>query len=123
MTDMPLTDNSDKKKKLPKLPKPHPFHITEPKQNKGLWCFWLTAEDDVLRFVYNLNCILLPPFGSSSFGRKLNGRVLFAINPRYDYEETWLWLNEVLDSEANLVELDDSWESAIREAVIDEDKL
>lgn len=120
MNEISQNEDSEPKKKLPKLPKPRPFHITEPKQSKGLWCFWLTADEDVLRFVYNLNCILMPPLGSTHYERKLSERILFAINPRYDYEETWLWLNEVLDSETNLVELDDSWETAIHEAVLNE---
>lgn len=97
------------------LPKPRPFHITEPFQERGLWCFWLSSDEDVLQFVSNLNCILQPSFGSP-FSRRLQGRVLFAINPRYDHEETWLWLHEILESESARVELNEDWESAIQEA-------
>jgi len=103
------------KNKLPELPKPHPYHITEPKQERGLWCFWLTADAEILQYISNLNCILQVSYGSP-FQRRLRGRVLFAINPRYDHETTWLWITELLDSEAVPVELDSSWESAIHDA-------
>lgn len=116
MNELPQDDTGQTEKKIPGLPKPRPFHITEPHQERGLWCFWLTAEQDVLRFVYNLNCTLLPSGGALPFGRRLSGRVMFAINPRYDHEETWLWLHEVLESETKQVELNDNWESAIRDA-------
>lgn len=106
---------SEIKKPHFELPKPKPFHITEPNYERGLWCFWLASDEDVLQFVSNLNCILQPSFGSP-FGRRLRGRVLFAINPRYDHEETWLWLHEILESESARVELNDDWESAIRKA-------
>lgn len=103
--------------KIPKLPKPKPFHITEPQQEQGLWCFWLSADDTILRYVYNLNCILMPKFGGMPFGRdKLRGRIKFAINPRYDHEETWLWLHDILTSETTIVELGTNWETAIDEA-------
>lgn len=103
------------KRRVSNIPKPRPYHITNPFQDRGLWCFWLAANDDVLDFVSTLNCILMPALGSP-FQRRMRGRVLFAINPRYDHEEVWLWINELLDSEANLVELDEYWESAIDEA-------
>lgn len=98
------------------LPTPLPFHVTEPQLDRGLWCFWLTASDEVLKFVYNLNCILMPSFGGTPFGRRLSGRVMFAINPRYDHQEIWHWLQDILETEAANVELDDTWESAIQEA-------
>lgn len=101
----------------PKLPTPRPYHLTEPFQDRGLWCFWLTAEDDVLEWVSTLSCILQPSFGSP-FQRRLRGRVMFAINPRYDHEETWLWLVDALESESKPVELNDTWETAIKEAQI-----
>jgi hypothetical protein len=109
------SQNSGKKKPRFELPKPKSFHITEPAYERGLWCFWLASDDDVLQFVSNLNCILQPSFGSP-FGKRLRGRVLFAINPRYDHEETWLWLHEILESESARVELNEDWESAIHEA-------
>lgn len=118
MSNVP-EDSGIPQKKIPPLPKPKPFHITEPHQERGLWCFWLTADEDVLRFVHNLNCILTPPLNNSRFGRRLTGRILFAFNPRYDHEETWLWLHEVLESETLQVELNDNWEDAIRDAHVD----
>lgn len=108
---------TDAKRKPPQLPKPKPFHITEPEEEQGLWCFWLTADDAILHYVYNLNCVLAPKPSNLPFSQdKLHARIRFAINPRYDHEETWLWLNDVLASETTVVELDTSWEDAILEA-------
>lgn len=103
------------KKKIPTIPKPSPYHISEPFQDRGLWCFWLAADDVVLEYISNLNCILQPSFGSP-LSRRMRGRVMFAINPRYDHEETWLWVTDLLDAEASEVELSDTWESAIADA-------
>ena len=44
---------------------------------------------------------------------------MFAINPRYDHEETWLWITELMESETKLVELNDIWETAINAAHTD----
>lgn len=96
-------------------PTPKPFHITEPFFDRGLWCFWLTADDEVLEFISHLPCILQPML-SSPFQRRLRGRVMFSFNPRYDHEEAWLWIHELLDTETNFIELNDSWEEAIRYA-------
>lgn len=101
------------------LPQPRPFHITEPFQERGLWCFWLTAEQDVLEYVRYLPCLLSP--AHSPFHRRVRGREMFSINPRYDYEDAWLWLIEVLESESHPVELNDDWESAIKQAYEPED--
>lgn len=109
--------HDDVKRKPPQLPKPKPFHITEPEEEQGLWCFWLTADDTILEYVYNLNCVLTPKSNNSPFGKDtLHARIRFAINPRYDHEETWLWLHDVLTSETTIVELDTNWEDAIVEA-------
>lgn len=116
MSKLPQDEKDTSQNKLPDLPSPTPFHITEPHQERGLWCFWLTADNDVLRFVRNLNCIMTPSYNGSRFGRTLTGRAMFAFNPRYDHEETWAWLHEVLQSETAQVELDDNWETAIRDA-------
>lgn len=108
-------DNERREKPLPNIPKPQPYHITDPFMDRGLWCFWLSADEAVLEFISSLNCILQPSLGSP-FQRRLQGRVMFAINPRYDHEETWLWVTELLESETNTVELGDDWEAAIDEA-------
>ena len=110
------SDNKKNKKILPYTPKPKPFHIDNPFQDRGLWCFFLSADDEVLEFVSSLNCILQPSMGSLFHRRSLRGRVMFAINPRYDHEEVWLWITELLESEAQKVELNTSWEEAIDEA-------
>lgn len=113
-----MKDSSDNQK-LPKglndLPKPRPYHISDPFQDRGLWCFWLAADEQVLEFVSTLNCILKPTY-DSPFNRRLRGRVLFALNPRYEHEETWLWITEMLESETKQVQLNSGWEDAIDEA-------
>jgi hypothetical protein len=97
-------------------PTPKPFDMSEPVQQPGgLWGFWLTADDDILRYVANLNCILnasAPP----AFSRTLRGRRLFSINPRYDHEDAWLWIFALLEAEAKKVTLTDTWEDALKEA-------
>ncbi|GAB5491620.1 MAG: hypothetical protein Phog2KO_18350 [Phototrophicaceae bacterium] len=109
--------DDDLKPTPPALPKPKPFHITEPHQEHGLWYFWLTSDDHILRYVQNLNCILKSKFGGSAFGQtRLRGRIKFAINPRYDHQETWLWIQDVLTSETSIVELGTNWEDAIQKA-------
>ncbi|MEL6306609.1 MAG: hypothetical protein AAFQ52_00625, partial [Chloroflexota bacterium] len=69
--------------------------------------------------VQNLHCMQINQnnrFGNSRFQPNLSGRAYFTINPRYDHEEIWQWLQEVLNTEAKTVELDDSWENAIEAA-------
>lgn len=36
-------------------PRPRPFDLTEPFENHGVWCFWLTADVPVLELVARLN--------------------------------------------------------------------
>ena len=120
MSDRPAPDDKPKRKRV-FPPQPKAFHITEPFQDRGLWCFWLTAENEVLEYVAHLPCILHPVF-SSPFQRRLQGRVLFSINPRYDHEEAWVWISDLLESEASHVELTESWEDAIRSAHEEESK-
>lgn len=112
---MSVPDKKPPQKTPANIPKPKPYHITEPFQERNLWCFWLAADDDVLQFVDKLNCILQASHGSP-FQRRLRGRVLFAVNPRYDHEEAWLWISDLLESETSRVELNESWESAIDSA-------
>ncbi|MCU0513201.1 MAG: hypothetical protein MUE40_11590 [Anaerolineae bacterium] len=88
--------------------------MTEPFLDRGLWSFWLAADPYVLEFVTTLSCILQPPF--SPFQRRLQGRVLFSINPRYDHMEAWHWIRQTLDEETHFVELSERWENAILEA-------
>lgn len=114
MTKLDPNENSNK---VPLTPRPKPFHITEAKQERGLWCFWLTADDDVLDYVQHLHCILQPMHTSPFFNRRLSGRVMFAINPRYDHEEAWQWIIDLLQTETSSIELNEQWESAIDEAL------
>ena len=114
-----MTDSSpsDKSNRPIRLPKPKPFHITEPKFERGLWCFWLTADDEILRYVRHLHCILHPMSSGSFFTRRLNGRIMFAINPRYDHNDAWQWIVDMLETETSSIELDETWESAIDDAL------
>ncbi len=102
-------------RKLPGPPQPKPFHITEPKEERGLWTFWLTADDDILRFVQHLPCILQPQY-NSPFQRRMKGRVQFCINPRYEPEDAWLWVVDLLETETEFVELNQTWEDALEDA-------
>ena len=111
MTDSP---SSDENQSTGGLPRPQAFHITDPFEERGLWYFWLTADDEILDFVARLNCVLDPATGP--FRRRPRGRVRFAINPRYDHEEAWLWINDLLNSETSKVELNKRWEDAIDSA-------
>lgn len=96
-------------------PKPKPFDMSELiAQPGGLQSFWLTADEDVLKYVAHLNCVLnssaAPPFS-----RNLRGRRMFSINPRYDADEAWMWIYRLLESEANKVILSDLWDEALEE--------
>lgn len=96
-------------------PRPKPFHMTDPFMDRGLWCFWLTADHPVLRFVSHLQCVLQQPMFNSPFPfrQQQQARMLFSINPRYDHQEVWLWIYETLECETKTVELGDLWVDAI----------
>jgi hypothetical protein len=96
----------------PLPPKPKAFHMTELFQDRGVWCFWLAAESPVLQFVQHLHCVSSVSSNGGLF-RPPQGRVLVSINPRYDAQEVWVWLNDLLEAEAQEVELSESWEQAI----------
>jgi hypothetical protein len=96
-------------------PKPKPFHMSEPfQQPGGLWCFWLTADDPILRFVGYLSCVM--NIGNAApFPRSSRGHVMFGINPRYDHEEAWMWIYRMLESETQPVELGSLWTEALED--------
>lgn len=96
-------------------PVPKAFHMSEPFQDRGIWFFWLSADQPVIDFVIHLHCVLPLPEANAYF-RRAQSRVLVGINPRYDNQEAWLWIYELLETEAHYIDLDDSWESAIIEA-------
>ena len=110
-------DPNNKPNKPLHAPKPKAYHITEPKLERGLWCFWLTADDEILQYVRHLHCILQPMNSGSFFARRLTGRVLFAINPRYDHQEAWQWVVDMLQTETSSIDLNEQWESAIDDAL------
>jgi hypothetical protein len=96
-------------------PTPKPFHLTEPfQQPGGMWCFWLTADDDILSFVGQLSCVLSVS-SQPAFARSARGRAMFGINPRYDYEEAWMWIYRMLESETEPVELGGLWTEALED--------
>jgi hypothetical protein len=99
----------------PLPPKPKAFHMTELFQDRGIWCFWLAAESPVLQFVQNLHCISSMS-SNGGFFRPPQGRALVTINPRYDAQEVWAWISDLLEAEASEVELNESWEEAIATA-------
>jgi hypothetical protein len=101
-------------------PKPKPFHMSEPYQQPGgLWAFWLTADDRVLKYVGSLSCILSSSNQSNSpFARPARGRMMFNINPRYEHEEVWLWIHRLLEGESEEIELSNTWENVL----VDEDE-
>lgn len=101
-------------------PRPKPFHMSEPAMQNGLWSFWLTADDSVLQFVNNLNCIL--PVAQSPFFRRTSGRVMVSINPRYDHQEAWTWIYSLLEAETQIIDLGETWEEAIELACQSEDE-
>lgn len=98
---------------FPLPPRPKPFDMTEPFNEHGVWCFWLTADLPVLQFVTHLNCVLNVAFMPPPFAARPHGRVLVRINPRYDHQEAWLWLYEQLELETRPVDLNDTWETTL----------
>lgn len=87
---------------------PAPYHISEPIFEDGLWCFWLTANDDIIHYVLHLDFIILPPKFRILPGLLPSGRTKYAISPRYIFEEAWIKLQECLDMECNNVDLSPS---------------
>lgn len=119
---MTIHSESDRFPMLP--PRPQPFHMTEPTMQNGIWSFWLTADERVLNYVSHLNCVLNftnSPFSPSPFARRVGGRVMVSINPRYDHVEAWTWIHHLLEGETEVVELGDTWEEAIDLACQHED--
>jgi hypothetical protein len=108
-------------------PRPKPFHMTDAVFQNGIWSFWLTADDAVIQYVYNLNCVLsVPssPFGGGlPFTRRFNGRCQICINPRYEHLDAWKWIHDMLEGEAQIIELGDTWEEAIDMACQSEDEF
>jgi len=94
--------------------------MTEPAMQNGLWSFWLSADDSVIQFVNNLNCIL--PTLPSAFFRRTANRILISINPRYDHMEAWTWIRDMLEAETQIIELEETWEAAIDSACQSEDE-
>ena len=107
--------------RFPSLPpRPKPFHMTDAALQNGLWSFWLTADEPILQYVSNLNCVL--SFTGSPFGRRPGGRVMVSINPRYDHLEAWNWIYNTLEGETQIVDLGETWEQAIDWACQSEDE-
>ena len=118
--------------RFPSLPpRPKPFHMTEPLFQNSIWSFWLTADEAVIQYVSHLNCVLSftgsafggSPFSGSPFTRRVGGRVMVSINPRYDHSEAWKWIRHLLEGETQFVELGETWEEAIDVACQNEDEF
>ncbi|MBA3870457.1 MAG: hypothetical protein ABI970_05045 [Chloroflexota bacterium] len=108
--------------RFPSLPpRPKPFHMTDAALQNGLWSFWLTADEPILQYVSNLNCVL--SFTGSPFLRRPGGRVMVSINPRYDHLEAWNWIYNTLEGETQIVDLGETWEQAIDWACQSEDEI
>ena len=64
----------------------------------------------------HLYCILQQPLAPSPFfARRPQNRMLFSINPRYDHQEAWLWIHEMLECESKDVELADMWNQILED--------
>ena len=119
-TSPPPCHSAPGAKNVPPVPKP--FHVSDPFLERGLWCFWLTADESALQFVGHLPCVLSISNSGRGFIRRPNSRVLIELNPRYDHKEAWSWVCELLESDTRLVELEETWESAIETAFEDKDE-
>jgi hypothetical protein len=99
--------------RLPGMPpKAQPFHMSELFTERGVWSFWLTADETLTRFVNHLPCVVAAP--TTPFGqRKMGARSLIMIDARYDAHQAWAWIREMLEAETVTVELRDDWEQAI----------
>ena len=120
-----MTDNTqpDRFPSLP--PRPKPFHMTEATLQNGIWSFWLSADEPVIQYVGHLNCVLVltySPFSGPPLPRRVGGRVMVNINPRYDHLEAWNWIYHTLEGETQIVDLGDTWEEAIDVACQSEDE-
>ncbi len=104
-------------------PTPKPFHMTEPFQQNGVWCFWLTADPDVIEFVRHLSCVLNVGYMAPNFFRRPNNRVMITIDPRYEHEEAWLWMHEQMETESNRVELPEELEILLEEVIPEDTNL
>ncbi len=111
----PKQESPSEKPTLP--PRPKPFHITEPFEQRGVWAFWLTAEPEVIQFVRHLSCVLQVVYNGPPFFQRPNNRVMVTFDPRYEHEEAWLWVHEELEAESVPVELAEEIEAALDDAI------
>jgi hypothetical protein len=56
---------------------------------------------------------VLAGYNAAPFNQNPQMRVLYTINPRYNHQEAWDWIRELLETEAHTVELNDVWENAL----------
>jgi hypothetical protein len=90
--------------------KPQPFVMENPvniASGSGNWQFWLTLPQDK-RSLYDVvaswDCV------SHLHYEDVWRRASVIIDPRYDYEEAWLWIYEQLQIETAVVELSEFWD-------------
>lgn len=94
-----------------------PFHMTEPVFEDDLWCLWIYADSQILSYVQELECIIKAPHYRQLPGLPPEKRIKVAINPRYDYQEVWLWLWDILELETKHTTLSEQWENALSQAM------
>jgi hypothetical protein len=83
--------------------KPKAFVMSEP-QFVGVWLFMLTIDRKYWDFVKRMPCV--------NTTSELSGNNIHVwIDPRYDYEEAWLWIYEQLETETHEVVLGAVWDS------------
>ena len=68
-------------------------------------------------FVQHLECLVKAPHYRQLPGLPPEKRIKVAINPRYDYQEVWLWLWDILEFETKNVDLSEQWENALSQVV------
>jgi len=88
--------------------KPKAFALDNPIINHGQCLIPLVIDQRYHEFVRAMPCTLrVDDFMS------MPNLLHLHIDPRYDFEEAWLWIYEQLEAETNKVELGDVWGKAI----------
>lgn len=87
--------------------RPKAFVMENPQNiisGSGNWQFWLTAPLHVYDLVASWDCVAHLHY------EDVWKRAYVVIDPRYDYQEAWLWIYEQLEAETQQVELSDVWD-------------
>lgn len=85
--------------------KPKAFVMSEPVAHiLNHWIVMIAIDYAYFDFIRAMPCVLST---EAWIGREI--RVY--IDPRYDYEEAWLWIYEQLETETREVELGEVWDA------------